>query len=428
MIRVLTVAGALLVIAQLHRAGGGVISSELNRTFGLGGTEIGVVIGTMLLASAIAQVPMGLALDRFGTRRTAGALALVALVGTLVFGSATSGAGLALGRFLIGTGFGGAITVIMLLAMRWAPRERFATVAATTIATASLLGGLIGTAPLALALERFGWMPTFDTIALLTLLAAVLVLVAVRDAPTGDRPRAPAAENLAESLRGLWAILADPGLRPLLIMGVCTIAPFACVGALWAGPYLQDVHGLDHEQASFVLLGLVVAYNLGTLGYGPLDRRFGTHKGVVIAGAGLTALCLAVLAIAPQLPFWAAVLVLHLAMVVMPFYVTLTSQMRDLVPPQRLGRAITSIYLFGLSGAFLAQWLTGVLVGSSAAAGRIGSASGYRLVFGFVALILLAGLAIYRRAPERQVAATEVPPTADLRHVDPTMEGGSTRR
>jgi hypothetical protein len=107
-----------------------------------------------------------------------------------------------------------------------------------------------------------------------------------------------------------------------------------------------------------------------------------------------------VLALAPRLPFWAAVLVLHLAMLVMPFYVTLTSQMRDLVPPQRIGRAITSMYLFGLSGAFLAQWLTGILVGSMAEAGRIGSASGYRLVFGFVALILLAALLPYGRAPQ----------------------------
>jgi hypothetical protein len=58
------------------------------------------------------------------------------------------------------------------------------------------------------------------------------------------------------------------------------------------------------------------------------------------------------------------------------------------------------MYLFGLSGAFLAQWLTGILVGSMAEAGRIGSASGYRLVFGFVALVLLAALLPYGRAPE----------------------------
>jgi MFS family permease len=93
-------------------------------------------------------------------------------------------------------------------------------------------------------------------------------------------------------------------------------------------------------------------------------------------------------------------------MAVMPFYVTLTAQMRDLVPPQRIGRAITSLYLFGLSGAFLAQWLTGWLVGLTAEGGRIGSALGYRLAFGFVALILVAALLVYRRAPLRSMPAS----------------------
>jgi predicted MFS family arabinose efflux permease len=231
-----------------------------------------------------------------------------------------------------------------------------------------------------------------------------MVVLVVRDAPQGARASPQTPERLAESLRGLGAMLADPRLRPLLIMGLCTIMPFSCIGGLWAGPYLQDVHGLDPEGASFVLLGLVAAYNLGTLGYGQLDRRLGAHRGMVIAGAGLSALCLLLLAIAPRPPFWAAVLLLHLAMVVMPFYVTLTAQMRDLVAPERIGRAITSIYLFGLSGAFVAQWLTGVLVSSMAEAGRIGSAAGYRLVFACIALILLAALVVYRRAPKRRAA------------------------
>jgi predicted MFS family arabinose efflux permease len=401
MVRVLVIAGALLVVAQLHRAGGGVISSELNRAFGLGGAEIGVVIGTMVLASAIAQVPMGLAFDRYGTRRTTAAFTLVALAGTLLFALARDATALAAGRFLIGFGFGGPITVIMLLAMRWAPRERFATVAASVIATASLLGGLLGTAPLAFALQRLGWISTFGAITLLTLLGAGLVFALIQDAPADDPASARGTESLRDSLRGLRAILVDAGLRPLLIMGVATIAPFACVGALWAGPYLQEVHGLGGEQASFVLLGLVVAYNLGTLGYGPLDRWLGTHKGVIVAGAGLAALCLAVLALWPQPPLWPAVLILHLAMLAMPFYVTLTAQIRDFVPAQRLGRAITSLYLFGLSAAFLAQWLTGLLIGLAADPGRIGSPLGYRLVFGFLALILAAALLIYRRARTR---------------------------
>ena len=405
MVRVLAVAGALLVIAQLHRAGGGVISSELNRIFGLGGAEIGVVIGIMVLASAVVQVPLGLAFDRYGTRRTTAALAVIAAAGTLAVALADGGAGLALGRFLIGTGFGGAITAVMLLAMRWAPRERAATVAAGVIASASLTGGLLGTAPLAFALQDLGWTSTFGAIAVLTLLGAGLAFAAIRDAPEGDRSLPPGRESVIEGLRGLGAILVDPRLRPVLTMGACTIAPFACVGALWAGPYLREVHGLGQEQASFVLLGLVVTYNLGTLGYGPLDHWFGTHKRVVAAGATASALCLAVLALWPWLPFWPAVVVLHLAMLALPFYVTLTAQIREFVPAQRLGRAITSLYLFGLSAAFLAQWLTGLLIGLTADPGRIGSPFGYRLVFGFLAVVLLAALLVYRRAPEHRDAA-----------------------
>ena len=54
---------------------------------------------------------------------------------------------------------------------------------------------------------------------------------------------------------------------------------------------------------------------------------------------------------------WPAIVILHLAMLVMPFYVTLTAQIREFVPAERIGRAITSLYLFGLTSAFLAQWL-----------------------------------------------------------------------
>jgi MFS family permease len=141
-----------------------------------------------------------------------------------------------------------------------------------------------------------------------------------------------------------------------------------------------------------------------------LDRWVGTYKGVIVTGAGLSALCLAVLAGWPRLPFWAAVLVLHLAMVVMPFYVTLAAQVREFVPAERLGRAITSLYLFGLTAAFLAQWLTGLLVGVGTEAGQIGSPLGYRLVFAFLAVMLFGTLLIYRRAPERRIAGAH--PTA----------------
>jgi len=401
MLRVLTVAGALLVIAQLHRASGGVVSIELNRTFGLGAAEIGLVTGAMLLASAVVQVPAGLAFDRFGTRRTVSAMAVMALLGTLLFAAAGSFLGLALARFLIGAGFAGAVTSIMLLALHWAPPERFATVAATVLACASFAGGLLATTPLALALQALGWAPTWLLIALLCALAIGLAYAVIRDSPSGVTVRSAGRESLADSLKGFRDLLGDADLGRIFAMAACTIAPFMCVGGLWAGPYLQDVHGLGREQASYVLLSMMVMLNLGTLGYGPLDRWFGTRRGVVLAGAGASLLILAALALPPQPPLWLVVFLFLFLGLASPFYVTLTAHGRSFVPLERAGRLITTINLSALSVAFGAQWLSGLLVGLTGDGEALGSALGYRLMFGFLAAMLFAALLIYRAAPER---------------------------
>jgi predicted MFS family arabinose efflux permease len=164
------------------------------------------------------------------------------------------------------------------------------------------------------------------------------------------------------------------------------------------------VHGLGREQASYVLLGMMVMLNLGTLGYGPLDRWFGTRRGVVLAGAGATLSILAALALLPQPPLWLVVLLFLGLGVASPFYVTLTAHGRSFVPLERAGRLITTINLSALSVAFAAQWLSGLLVGLTGDGEALGSAPGYRLVFAFLAAMLLAALLIYRAAPERPKA------------------------
>ena len=400
MIRVLSVAGALLVIAQLHRASGGVVALELDRVFALGAGEIGFVIGAMMLASSLVQVPTGLAFDRFGTRLTASALALLALLGTVGFALADGFAALALARFLIGAGFAVAVTSIMLLAMHWAPPERFATVAATVLAISSLVGGLLATTPMALAFATLGWAPTYLIVAAACALVILLFYAMVRDSPAGVTVRRGGHESLADSLRALGAMLADPDLRRVFAMAACTIAPFMCVGGLWAGPYLRDVHGLDRDQASYVLLAMMLTLNLGTLAYGPLDRWCGSRRGVVLGGALASLLLLAALALLPAPPLWLVVALFLGLGLATPFYVTLTAHARSFVPLERAGRLITTINLAALSTAFLAQWLSGLLVGLSGGGGALGSAAGYRLMFGCLALMLLAALLVYRRAPE----------------------------
>jgi len=57
----------------------------------------------------------------------------------------------------------------------------------------------------------------------------------------------------------------------------------------WGAHYLHEDHGLNPSARGDVLFAMAVAMLVGTLAYGPLDRWLGTRRGVVTAGAAITA-------------------------------------------------------------------------------------------------------------------------------------------
>jgi len=400
MLSVLMVAGALVVTAQMHRFGGGVIAGEMHRVFGLGAAEIGLVMGAMPLASAVMQVPIGLAFDRFGTRMTVSSVTVIALLGTLILAVSSGAQGLWVGRFLIGWGNATTVAALLLLAMRWAPPERYASVAATTLASASMVGGLLATVPLDLLFQRAGWTAAFLVIALATLVVIVLCFTVLRDGPPGSEAHSTRREGLVESLTGLLATMIDRHVRKIIAMATCVIAPFMCVGGLWAGPYLQVVHGCTPTEASWVLLAMITTGNLGMFIYAPLDRWAGGRRRVVLGGALATMAMLAALALWPSPSLWLVIALLLLFAAASAFYVVLTAHARSFVPIERSGRIIATINMFALGAAFVAQWVTGLLVALPGGDG-LGTETGFRLAFGFLALMLLAAALVYRTTPER---------------------------
>lgn len=56
--------GLYLVIVQINRSGGAVMASELMSTRGYRPTEVGAIMGSMFLASAVVQLPAGVLYDR----------------------------------------------------------------------------------------------------------------------------------------------------------------------------------------------------------------------------------------------------------------------------------------------------------------------------------------------------------------------------
>jgi predicted MFS family arabinose efflux permease len=398
--RMLILLGLFFVLVQVNRSAGGVLASYLGAERGFSPADIGAVMGTMFFASALVQLPTGILFDWIGPRRTLSYLGLLAVSGLAVFATADGVWGLMAGRFAIGLGHGGVITAVYLIAMAWAPPGRVAQATAAVVGIAGGVGGILATAPLAYVLGQFGLQATFLSVAVATAVVTLGLHFGLRDRPPDAPGVAPIqAESFGETIAGLLVVVRMPELRRIFAMGFCFSAPFMTVGGLWAGPYFIEVQDLDAEGASLFLLCLVVALHLGTFCYGPLERLARSRKRLVLAGVGVEIASLGVLVIWPSAPLALAGVSLFVFALAAPIYVVLVAHARCFVPARRVGRALTCINLAGLTGVFVMQSGTGALIDLVVRAGGA-PATGYRLAFLSVIVILGVSAAIYRKQPE----------------------------
>lgn len=353
--------------SQFHRAALGVIGPELARDLGAGPGLLGAANGIFFLALLVLQIPVGLALDRLGPRRTVAALSLPAAAGALAQGLAPDAGLFLAGRFLLGLGCAASFMASVVLCARWHAGEGLTTALARVFAF-SQLGILLAGAPFAWVAAEVGWRGAYILSAGLTLGLAVLWWAWVRDDPP-DRP-APARprETLAGALRGQLTVWKTPGLLPVLAMHLVGYAAMATVLAVWAGPYLSEVHGLAPGPRGLVLGAMGLALVLGLLCVGPLERRLNTRKWLVAAMAGGAVLVLLALALWPHAPLPLASGLLVLLCLLSCYSVVVVAQGRSLFPDHLVGRGATTVNLAQTLGSAALPAATGWAVAAAPAA------------------------------------------------------------
>ena len=381
-------------LSQFFRASTNVIAPELIRDLALTPEMLGFANACFFLALLAIQVPVGILFDRIGARLTVGVLAGVAVAGCLMHLTVADGQGLALARLLLGLGHGGSFMATVFLISRWYPRARWST-ALSWVYALSMLGIAAAGTPLALAAEQFGWRAAFLGMALVQGVVGLLFYALVRDDPPGRALRPGSREGLLAAVRGFLTILRLPGLARVLALQTVAYAVLATMMGLWAGPYLNDVHGLSVVARGNVLILMAAAQTLGVLIYGPLDRRFDTRKWVAVGGAVLTITVLSALAASPQPPVALAIALLALLSAVSAYGVVVVSHCRAFYPEALAGRGATTANMAQLIGCALMPIGTGFLAGLWPATVNGYAPVAYQWIFASIALSLLAGLLVY---------------------------------
>ena len=385
-----------LVASQFFRVSNAVIAPELMAELAIGTETMGVVNGTYFLAFAAMQIPAGMLLDRFGARRMVPALFLLAVAGSALYAAAQTGPELIAGRALIGIGCALGLMGPMVVIARWFEAERYARLI-SLLFTVGGLGALLASTPLAAVSEAIGWRGAFVAMAGVTGVIVVLLFLVVRDAPPGAAPGAARAESAAEMWRGLGEALALADMRWICAVQFVGYGTMITIVGLWAGPYLNDVHGLTGVDRGNALLALNVVLLASVVLFSQVERWLGSRKRAVIGGGGASVALLLALALIPGPGLWPALALLALFTVASAFFMLLHAHARAILPDRLIGRGLTVQNLAVMLGVFVLQALTGAIVGAFGTEGAEAPEIAYRAAFGFLALALAAGIAAYTR-------------------------------
>ncbi len=387
-------------MSYLYRNINAVVGRYLIDELGLSGADIGLLTAAYFFTFALAQIPIGIMLDRFGPRRVNSTLLCIAASGAILFSFGEDRDALMLSRALIGLGVGGALMSSFQAITLWYPKERWGFFN-SVIMTVGGLGAVVGTGPVEAALRLTDWRGVFVYLGLATVAVAALIFFVVP-----ERRREAVPERLGAVVGGVARVLGNRALWAMAPLLLFTQAANLAIIGLWAGLWLRDVAGFDRGTAavhvSLMNLGLTAGFVMNALlSEVAARRRFSIERlTVALAVAFFVTQALIVFRVDAKAA-WPWVLFGIFANGVIFLYPILVSRL----PLAYSGRANTSANFVSFSGAFLGQYLIGWVMDlfpRQPGGGYAGAA--YDWAFGGVLALEILGLLWFLYAHRRSPA------------------------
>jgi MFS family permease len=267
-------------VAVFQRASLGVAGVEAQQRFATTAAVVSLFCVLQLAVYASLQVPVGVLLDRIGSRRLIATGAVLMAGGQLVLATA-HGVGLAVaGRVLVGAGDAMTFISALRLVAVWFPPARVPLLSQLT-GILGQVGQIAAAYPLVTLLQRDGWTTSFLVAAGAGFAAALLAAGLLRNAPPGARVGAPAMSG-AEVVRRLGLAWREPGTRLGLWTHFVTQFSGAVFGLLWGYPFLVIGEGRSPAQAgALITLLVIVAMVIGPV-LGHLAGRWPYRRSVPV--------------------------------------------------------------------------------------------------------------------------------------------------
>lgn len=374
---------------MFYRVSTTVISPALAQDVGLTSSQLGDLSAAFYYAFAFSQIPLGLALDRWGARKSMSFLAFAAVGGALLFSFGTTLAQLVLARVLLGIGMSGNLMAVLALLAAWFPVNRFGFMSGIVVSV-GVLGNLLAATPLAVLNQAMGWRGSFLAFGLVNALVVLAFVLVTRDSPHGSKPTNSSRKPL---LAGLGHLVGMYSYWAISLANFVRYGYFAALQGLWVGPFLINGIGLEEIAAANAVLFMGLGYMVSLPASGFMsDRVVRSRKKVALPALVCFALLnLSIVFWTREVPYWIVLVSFFgLGFFAAPGQI-MYAHMKELIPSSIISQAMTAVNLFTVLGAAIMTQLLGLLVAGEPSG--ISGPDGFRVIW-HVGLITLALVSI----------------------------------
>jgi MFS family permease len=362
---------AAYMVAVFHRSSLGVASLEAQDRFHVGAAVLSLFAVLQLAVYAAMQIPVGVVLDRLGTRRLVATGAVVMAVGQVTLGVADSVPVAIAGRVLVGAGDAMTFISVLRLVGLWFP-DRQAPIVTQLTGIIGQLGQVAAAYPLVTLLHHVGWTRSYVGAGAVSAFVAVAVIATLRDAPPGVIARSEhplRLETVRRNLRNAWT---EPGTRIGLWTHFVTQFSGTVFVLLWGYPYLVRGQDVSPTTAGALLSAMVFI----SMAFGPvlghLAGRWPMRRSALVFGiVGATATTWTAVLLWPgTAPFWLLVMLVVVLSSNGPGSMLGFDYARTFNPATRLGSASGIVNIGGFVASLTTMLAIGLVLGAAGGYGE----------------------------------------------------------
>lgn len=352
---------AVYVLAVFHRSSLGVAGLLAADRYDINATSLAAFTVLQLVVYAGMQVPVGVLLDRFGSRTMLLCGLVLMTAAQLAFAFSTSFGGAVLARAVLGAGDAMIFVSVIRIVSVWFLVRQAPLITQLTGLTGQL-GAIAAAAPLTFMLDRLGWTRTFAAVSSIGVVLLIAVVLLVKDSPyRRDQVVKVKLRALAQSVKTVWG---NPGTRLGMWSHFTSQFSGTVFALLWGFPFLVRGLGWSEGAASGLLMAMTAWAVVSGLLLARLVGRLPYYRSWIVIGVVLTMAVAwtAVLLWPGVAPAWLVVVMAFATATGGPASMVGFDLARSFTPVQAIGRANGLVNVGGFTASLVVMALIGIVL------------------------------------------------------------------